>query len=114
MSARVVRGHVQLIDVSFGYDPQQPVLHDVSIDVPAGSFVGIVGHTGSGKSTLLSLLLRFYQPQAGRLEIDGIPLATIGDEHFRADVGLVPQEPFLLAASARENIDMGRDLPPRS
>ena len=107
---RVNRGHVQLIDVSFGYDPQQPVLHDVSIDVPAGSFVGIVGHTGSGKSTLLSLLLRFYAPQAGRLEIDGIPLATIGDEHFRADVGLVPQEPFLLAASARENIDMGRNL----
>ena len=88
------------------------MLHDVSIDVPAGSFVGIVGHTGSGKSTLLSLLLRFYAPQAGRLEIDGIPLATIGDEHFRADVGLVPQEPFLLAASARENIDMGRNLPP--
>jgi ATP-binding cassette subfamily B multidrug efflux pump len=108
---RVGRGHVQLIDVSFGYDPQVPVLHDVSIDVPAGSFVGIVGHTGSGKSTLLSLLLRFYAPQAGRLEIDGIPLATIGDEHFRADVGLVPQEPFLLAASARENIDMGRNLP---
>ena len=108
---RVSRGHVQLIDVSFGYDPQQPVLHDVSIDVPAGSFVGIVGHTGSGKSTLLSLLLRFYAPQAGRMEIDGIPLATIGDEHFRADVGLVPQEPFLLAASARENIDMGRNLP---
>lgn len=108
---RVSRGHVQLIDVSFGYDAEQPVLHDVSIDVPAGSFVGIVGHTGSGKSTLLSLLLRFYAPQAGRLEIDGIPLATIGDEHFRADVGLVPQEPFLLAASARENIDMGRNLP---
>ncbi|MDQ3188737.1 MAG: ABC transporter transmembrane domain-containing protein [Pseudomonadota bacterium] len=108
---RVSRGHVQLTDVSFGYDAQVPVLHDVSIDVPAGSFAGIVGHTGSGKSTLLSLLLRFYAPQAGRLEIDGIPLATIGDEHFRADVGLVPQEPFLLAASARENIDMGRGLP---
>ena len=107
---RIDRGHVRLSDMSFGYDPQVPVLHDVSIDIAAGSFVGIVGHTGSGKSTLLSLLLRFYVPQAGRLEIDGIPLATIGDEHFRADVGLVPQEPFLLAATARENIDMGRGL----
>jgi len=107
---RIDRGHVRLSDVSFGYDPQVPVLHDITIDIPAGHFVGIVGHTGSGKSTLLSLLLRFYAPQAGRLEIDGIPLATIGDEHFRADVGLVPQEPFLLAASARENIDMGRGL----
>jgi ATP-binding cassette subfamily B multidrug efflux pump len=108
---RVTGGHVKLTDVSFGYDPQEPVLHDVSIDVPPGQFVGIVGHTGSGKTTLLSLLLRFYAPQAGRIEIDGIPLEMIGDEHFRADIGLVPQEPFLLAASARENIDMGRSLP---
>ncbi len=108
---RVTGGHVRLSDISFGYDPQDPVLHDVSIDVPPGNFVGIVGHTGSGKTTLLSLLLRFYTPQAGRIEIDGIPLGLIGDEHFRADVGLVPQEPFLLAASARDNIDMGRDLP---
>ncbi|MEP6609209.1 MAG: ABC transporter transmembrane domain-containing protein [Burkholderiaceae bacterium] len=109
---RVTRGHVRLADVSFGYDPQVPVLHDVSIDVPPGHFVGIVGHTGSGKTTLLSLLLRFYTPQAGRIEIDGIPLHLIGDEHFRADIGLVPQEPFLLAASARDNIDMGRQMPP--
>lgn len=108
---RIARGRVELRDVSFGYDPDEPVLHDLSLEIPAGSFVGIVGHTGSGKSTLLALLLRFYAPQAGRIEIDGIPLATIGDEHFRADVGLVPQEPFLLAASARENIDMGRGLP---
>ena len=108
---RIAQGAVELRDVSFGYDPQQPVLHDVSLDFPAGGFYGIVGHTGSGKSTLLGLLLRFYVPQAGRIDIDGIPLATIGDAHFREDVGLVPQEPFLLAASARENIDMGRDLP---
>jgi len=108
---RLTRGQVRIAAVSFGYDPTEPVLHDVSIEVPAGHFVGIVGHTGSGKSTLLSLLLRFYTPQAGRIEIDGIPLESIGDEHFRADVGLVPQEPFLLAASARENIDMGRNLP---
>ena len=56
------------------------------------AFIGIVGHTGSGKSTLLSLLLRFYVPQAGRIDIDGIPLAGVGDAHFRAAVGLVPQE----------------------
>ena len=109
---RITRGHVRLADVSFGYDPAEPVLHDVSLDVSAGSFVGVVGHTGSGKSTLLSLLLRFYAPQAGRIEIDGIPVSTIGDAHFRADVGLVPQEPFLMAASARDNIDMGRNLAP--
>jgi len=107
---RISSGRVTLASVTFGYDPAQPVLHDLTLDVPAGSFVGVVGHTGSGKSTLLSLLLRFYAPQAGRIEIDGIPLAQIGDAQFRADVGLVPQEPFLLAASARENIDMGRGL----
>jgi ATP-binding cassette subfamily B multidrug efflux pump len=107
---RIGAGHVEFADVSFGYDPERPVLHDVSLDVPAGSFVGIVGPTGSGKSTLLSLLLRFYAPQSGRVDIDGIPLAEIDAVHFREAVGLVPQEPFLLAASVRENIDMGRGL----
>ena len=107
---RIDAGRVELADVSFGYDPQQPVLHDITLAIPAGDFVGIVGHTGSGKSTLLSLLLRFYAPQSGRIEIDGIPLEQIGDAQFRADIGLVPQEPFLLAADAYENIDMGRGL----
>jgi ATP-binding cassette subfamily B protein/ATP-binding cassette subfamily C protein/ATP-binding cassette subfamily B multidrug efflux pump len=107
---RIDAGGVRLSKVTFGYDPDEPVLHDLSLDIPAGRFYGVVGHTGAGKSSLLALLLRFYAPQAGRIEIDGVPLAAIGDEHFRADVGLVPQEPFLLAASARENIDMGRGL----
>ena len=109
---RIEAGGVRLSKVTFGYDPDEPVLHDLSLDIPAGRFYGVVGHTGAGKSSLLSLLLRFYTPQAGRIEIDGVPLAAIGDEQFRADVGLVPQEPFLLAASARENIDMGRGLAP--
>lgn len=109
-SRHIEAGGVRLSKVTFGYDPDEPVLHDLSLDIPAGRFYGIVGHTGAGKSSLLSLLLRFYVPQTGRIEIDGVPLAMIGDEQFRADVGLVPQEPFLLAASARENIDMGRGL----
>lgn len=108
---RIAAGHVEFAHVSFGYDPERPVLHDVSLDVPAGSFVGVVGPTGSGKSTLLSLLLRFYAPQSGRIDIDGMPLGDIDGKHFREAVGLVPQEPFLLAASVRENIDMGRKLP---
>lgn len=107
---RIEAGGVRLSRVTFGYHPDEPVLHDLSLDIPAGCFYGIVGHTGAGKSSALALLLRFYAPQAGRIEIDGVPLASIGDAEFRADVGLVPQEPFLLAASARENIDMGRGL----
>ena len=103
-------GSLALRDVSFGYDAREPVLHDIRLQFDAGGFYGIVGHTGSGKSTLLSLLLRFYAPQSGRIEIGGVALDQIGDEAFRREVGLVPQEPFLLAASARENIDMGRGL----
>lgn len=108
--AHVTRGEVSFSRVRFGYDPAQPILHDLTLDIAAGSFYGIVGHTGSGKSTLLSLLLRFYTQQEGRIEIDGTPLSQFGDDAFRAGVGLVPQDPFLLAASARENIDMGRGL----
>ena len=101
---------VRVRHVQFAYVPGQPVLHDLSLDVPQGAFFGIVGHTGSGKSTLLSLLLRYYTVEQGSIEIGGLPLAGIGNERFRNEVGLVPQDPFILAATARENIDMGRGL----
>ncbi|MBA4343299.1 MAG: ABC transporter ATP-binding protein [Methylibium sp.] len=103
-------GRIDIAGLRFGYDPARPVLHDLDLQFEAGSFVGIVGHTGSGKSTLLSLLLRFYRPQAGSLRIDGLALEDIPDEAFRARVGLVPQEPYLVAGTARENIAMGRAI----
>jgi ATP-binding cassette subfamily B multidrug efflux pump len=102
---------VRIRDLTFGYAPGQDVLHGLNLDVPQGAFFGIVGHTGSGKSTLLSLLLRYYPSRHGCIEINGQPLEQIDNAHFRGAVGLVPQDPFLLAASARENIDMGRGLP---
>jgi len=101
---------VRVRDLSFAYIEDQTVLHHLSLDIPKGAFFGIVGHTGSGKSTLLSLLLRYYPARQGSIELFGEPLAAIGNERFRSEVGLVPQDPFLLAASARENIDMGRGL----
>jgi ATP-binding cassette subfamily B multidrug efflux pump len=101
---------IRIRNLSFAYVPGQTVLHQLSLDVEQGDFVGIVGHTGSGKSTLLSLLLRYYATQQGTIEIGGQPLAGIDNDRFRAEVGLVPQDPFLLAASAFENIDMGRGL----
>ena len=107
---RISRGAIHISQLRFGYDPANPVLHALSLDIPAGGFYGLVGHTGSGKSTLLSLLLRFYQPQSGRIALDGIALSRFSDEHFRADVGLVPQDPFLLASTVRDNIAMGRTL----
>lgn len=106
---------VRVSHLSFAYVPGQNVLHDISLDIPQGAFYGIVGHTGSGKSTLLSLLLRYYSVDGenveGTIEICGEPIAGIDNERFRNEVGLVPQDPFILAASARENIDMGRGLP---
>jgi ATP-binding cassette subfamily B multidrug efflux pump len=107
---RFRHGAIRIAHLRFGYDPATVVLHDLSLDIPAGGFYGLVGHTGSGKSTLLSLLLRFYQAQRGSITLDGVPLAEFSDEQFRADVGLVPQDPFLLASTVRDNIAMGRDL----
>ncbi|MDR7330968.1 ATP-binding cassette subfamily B multidrug efflux pump [Roseateles asaccharophilus] len=104
----VSQGAIRIEDLSFGYDPARPVLQHIAVDMPAGTFTGIVGHTGSGKSTLLSLLLRFYTAQAGRITVDGQPLSSVPDAAFRDAVGLVPQEPFLLSASVRDNIAMGR------
>ncbi|ELX10514.1 multidrug ABC transport system ATP-binding protein MdlB [Janthinobacterium sp. HH01] len=101
---------VAIRHLNFAYNQGQPVLHDLSLQIPQGAFIGIVGHTGSGKSTLLSLLLRFYPARHGSIAIHGVPLDAIPNDRFRAEVGLVPQDPFLLAASARENIDMGRGL----
>lgn len=110
-SAQKIRsGSVAFHDVSFGYDAAHPVLRNINLNIKAGSFYGIVGHTGSGKSTLLSLLLRFYTAQSGRIELDNLPLGLVSEEEFRLKVGLVPQEPFLLAASVRDNIAMGRIL----
>jgi len=106
----VQSGRITVRNLHFAYQPGHPVLHGLNLDIPAGHFVGIVGHTGSGKSTLLSLLLRFYPAPAGTLAIDGLALDSIADDDFRRQVGLVPQEPFLLAASARDNIAMGRPL----
>ncbi len=107
---RVGRGEIAIERLSFGYQPGRTVLHDIDLRIPAGSFHGIVGHTGSGKTTLLSLLLRFYAAPVGSIRIDGVPLEALAEDTFRASVGLVPQEPFLLAATVRENIAMGRPL----
>jgi ATP-binding cassette, subfamily B, multidrug efflux pump len=107
---QLTAGAIRIEHLDFAYLPGRPVLHDIDLDIAPGSFYGVVGHTGSGKSTLLSLLLRFYPARPGSIRIDATPVEAIGEEHFRDRVGLVPQEPFLLAATVRENIAMGRAL----
>ena len=107
---RITQGAIAIEHLDFAYLPGRTVLHDIQLRMAPGSFHGIVGHTGSGKSTLLSLLLRFYPAPPGGIRIDGVPLEGIAEESFRASMGLVPQDPFLLAASARENIALGRPL----
>ena len=107
------QGAIAFRGLSFAYGAGPSVLQNISLDIPKGAYYGIVGHTGSGKSTLLSLLLRYYEPPAGAdntLLIDGTPIGDFDEKHFRERLGLVPQEPFLLAASAFENIAMGRPL----
>ncbi len=109
-SHEISRGELHFEGLQFAYAPEQWVIQDFNLQIPAGAFYAIVGATGSGKSSLLSLLLRFYTAQSGQIKIDDLALADLSEAQFRASVGLVPQEPFLLAASARDNIAMGREL----
>src|SRR5574337_747726 len=109
-SAVVRAGRIELDRLSFGYTAGTPVLRELNLAIAPGRFVGIVGASGCGKSTLLALLLRFYAADRGVLRIDGRPIEEYADEGFHDRIAFVPQEPFLLAASVRDNIAMGRAL----
>ena len=104
------KGEIALHDVSFRYParPEAPALEAVSLDVKAGETVAIVGPSGAGKSTIIQLLLRFYDTQAGQITIDGVGLDDLDREDLRSVLALVPQDPVIFAASARENIRFGR------
>jgi len=100
-------GRVVFENVSFGYDPEQPVLTNVNLDVPAGANVALVGATGSGKSTFTKLLPRFYDPDEGRILVDGVDLRDVDLEALRSEIGFVFQDTFLFSASLAENIAFG-------
>jgi ATP-binding cassette, subfamily B, bacterial HlyB/CyaB len=100
-----LKGHVVLEDVTFRYRPDAPpVLHGISIDVPAGQVVGIVGRSGSGKSTLTRLVQRLYAPEKGRILVDGLDIGLADAGHLRRQIGVVLQENVLFNRSVRANI----------
>ena len=102
-----LRGTVELSQVSFHYVPGVPVLRDLSLHVPAGQRLAIVGHTGAGKSTLINLVARFYDVTAGVILIDGIDVRRLSQENLRRQIGIVLQEPFLFSGTVRDNLRYG-------
>jgi ATP-binding cassette, subfamily B, bacterial len=103
-----VKGPLRLEDVTFAYGDGHPVLERVSLEIGAGERVALVGRSGSGKSTVLQLLLRFYDPQAGRVTADGQDLRDVRLDSWHDQLAAVFQESFLFAGSVRENIALGR------
>jgi ATP-binding cassette subfamily B protein len=102
------RGRVAFRQVTFGYDPARPVLRGVDLEAAPGEVVALVGPSGAGKTTLMALLCRFYDPDAGRVELDGADVRGLPLKGLRDQVGVVPQEPFLFAGSIADNIRYGR------
>ena len=107
---RPVRGEVQFDNVRFTYPtrPDAPALKGISLVVRPGETVALVGPSGAGKSTVFQLLLRFFDPQAGAVMLDGVDLRNLARADFRSAMALVPQDPVIFAISARENIRFGR------
>ena len=103
-----LEGAIELDKVSFGYNPAEPVIADVSLRIEPGETVAFVGPTGAGKSTLAKLIARFYDPDEGRVIVDGHDLRDVTLHSLRSQLGMVPQEPFLFAGTLRDNIAFAR------
>jgi ATP-binding cassette, subfamily B, multidrug efflux pump len=101
-----LQGEIEFRNLSFGYG-DTPVLHDISLRIPAGSSLAIVGPTGSGKSTLANLIPRLYEAPEGSLRIDGRPVREYPLAVLRRNIGMVPQETFLFSETIRENVAFG-------
>jgi len=99
-----MKGHVVFENVSFSYADKAPTISELSLEAKPGETIALVGATGAGKSTVLNLLTRFYDPTAGRILMDGIPLDTVSKEWLRDQLGYVTQESFLFNTTLRENL----------
>ncbi|MFY0619179.1 ABCB family ABC transporter ATP-binding protein/permease [Shimia sp.] len=105
----ITEGRIQLDDLHFGYEPERTILNGVSLEVPGGQTVAIVGASGSGKSTIGRLLFRFYDVQGGALRIDGQDVRDVSQESLHDVIGVVPQDTVLFNDTIRYNIAYGRD-----
>jgi ATP-binding cassette subfamily B protein len=97
-------GRVKFEDVTFGYKPERPVLFDINFEAEPGQMIALVGHTGSGKSSIISLLARFYQPQNGRILVDGHDIRHVTGDSLHKQMGLVLQVNYLFSGSVMDNI----------
>ena len=105
---KIDKALVRFEQARFGYDPEQPVIDGLSLTIAPGEKLGLVGRSGAGKSTFVNLLLRFYDLQSGKIEIDGQNIAEVSQESLRQAIGMVTQDTSLLHRSIRENIVFGR------
>jgi ATP-binding cassette subfamily B protein len=103
-----IEGEIVFDHVTFGYDPDVPVITDVSLRIAPGETVAFVGPTGAGKSTLAKLITRFYDPTSGQVRIDGHDIEGVTLDSLRRQLGVVPQEPFLFAGTIRDNLAFAR------
>ena len=101
-------GTVRLDGVTFGYRPDRPILRDLHLTIPAGRHVAIVGPSGAGKSTLVNLLLRFWDPDQGRILLDGQDARDVQLASLRGNIGVVFQDTYVFDSTLRENIAIGR------
>ncbi len=103
-----IEGRISFEDVTFGYDPERPVLKNVTLAIEPRKTVALVGPTGVGKTTMANLIYRFYDPQEGRITIDGYDIRGVELRTLRSQMAIVLQEPFLFTGTVRDNIRYGR------
>lgn len=104
-----VRGDVSFLNVSFSYEEGKEVIHRLSLDAAAGQMIAIVGPTGAGKTTIISLLMRFYDPTAGAISVDGHDIRTVTRDSLRRQFSMVLQDTWLFTGTIYENVAYGRD-----
>ena len=102
-----ISGYIRFEDVTFGYDPVRQILKGISFEVEPGEMIGLVGPSGAGKTTVVNLIARFFDVNSGSIQVDGEPIAALDLGHYRSQIGMVMQDPYLFHGSILENIRYG-------